>query len=125
MSRDSNNASKAGAKPVSSAAPTATPAPAATRRTDAALRPSTPLEAIVSRALDQELEWFFAYAESALHREDVGMLPSYAAVRVLATEPTDEACRSKAHELAHTVQACFTGAARPSPFVLANAPVRA
>ena len=60
-----------------------------------------PLEVIVSRALDQELDWYFSYAESALHRERIGMLPSYAAVRVaLATEPTDEACRGRALELA-------------------------
>ena len=106
MSSDSKKADKAGAKSVTPAAAPAA-SPASTRRTDAALRPSTPLEAIVSRALDQELEWFFAYAEAALHRESVGILPRYAAVRVLATEPTDEACRGKAHELAHTVQACL------------------
>ncbi len=75
------------------------------RRT--ALRSPTPLEVRVSRALDQELEWYFAYAEAALHRESVGMLPSYAVVRILATEPTDEACRTRAHELARTVQACL------------------
>jgi hypothetical protein len=87
---------------------TASSNPAApTRRTDAALRPATPFEVVVSRALDQELEWFFAYAEAALHRESVGILPSYAAVRILATEPTDEACRTRAQELAGTVQRCL------------------
>jgi len=90
--------------PAKSTQPSTPPPP---RRTDAALRPATPLEAIVSRALDQELEWFFAYAESALHREDVGILPNYAAVRILATEPTDEACRIRGHELARTVQGCL------------------
>ncbi len=92
-----------------------------TRRTDVALKPATPLEVLVSRALDQELEWYFAYAEAALHRESVGMLPSYAVVRILADgtsaalprrgqceEPTDEACRSRAHELARTVQGCLS-----------------
>jgi hypothetical protein len=79
------------------------------RRTEVARKPATPLEVRVSRALDQELEWYFAYAEAALHRESVGMLPSYAAVRILATEPTDEACRIRAHELARTVQACLYG----------------
>jgi hypothetical protein len=77
------------------------------RRTDGAPRTATPLEVRVSRALDQELEWYFAYAEAALHRESVGMLPSYAVVRILATEPTDEACRTRAHELARTVQGCL------------------
>jgi hypothetical protein len=87
--------------------PPSTPPPS--RRTDAVLRPATPTDVIVSRALDQELEWYFAYAESALHRESVGILPSYAAVRILATEPTDEACRARAHELARTVGRCLHG----------------
>ena len=52
--------------------------------------PETPIEVAITRALDQELDWFFAYAEGALHREDVAILPSYAAVRILATSPTDE-----------------------------------
>lgn len=78
-----------------------------TRPTDTALHPATPLEIIISRAIDQELEWYFSYAESALHRESVGMLPSYAAVRVLATEPTDDAVRSRALEIARTVCACL------------------
>jgi hypothetical protein len=86
--------------------PEATVSP--TRRTDVALKPATTLEILVSRALDQELEWYFAYAEAALHRESVGMLPSYAVVRILATEPTDEACRVRAHELARTVQGCLS-----------------
>jgi hypothetical protein len=87
--------------------PVAPSAASRIRRADAALRPATTLEVIVSRALDQELEWFFAYAESALYRESIGMLPSYAAVRILATEPTDEACRARAQELARTVQGCL------------------
>jgi hypothetical protein len=103
MSKDSKKADNARANTVTPAAPTID----GVRRTDAALRPSTPLDAIVSRALDQELEWFFAYAEGALCRESVGILPSYAAVRVLATEPTDEACRGKAHELGQTVRTCL------------------
>jgi hypothetical protein len=62
---------------------------------------------MVSRAIDQELEWYFSYAESALHRESVGMLPSYAAVRVLATEPTDDAVRSRALDMARVVRGCL------------------
>jgi hypothetical protein len=60
------------------------------RRTDAALHPSTPLELMISRALDQELEWYFVYAETALSREHVGLLPSYAAATVLSANPTEE-----------------------------------
>jgi len=99
-------------------APTPTPL---TRRTDAALRPATPLQVIVSRALDQELEWFFAYAEGALHRESVGILPSYAAVRILATEPTDEACRGRALELARMVRKCLEALSGSHASVLRSA----
>ena len=35
------------------------------------------------------------------------MLPSYAVVRILATEPTDEAIRAKGQELARTVRTCL------------------
>jgi hypothetical protein len=94
---------------LSPAKSTQSPAKTPPRRTDAALHPATPLEVIVSRALDQELEWYHAYAEAALHRDSVGILPSYAVVRILATEPTDEACRVRAHELARTVGRCLHG----------------
>jgi hypothetical protein len=77
------------------------------RRTDAALRPATPLEILVSRAIDQELEWYFSYAESALHRESVGMPPSYAVMPILATEPTEEAFRARALDIAGAVKRCL------------------
>jgi hypothetical protein len=76
------------------------------RRTDAALKPKAPLEVLISRALDQELEWYFAYGEAALARGEVTILPSYAAVRVIATEP-EGAVKGKAVELAITVQRCL------------------
>jgi hypothetical protein len=98
-----------------------TPMPPPTRRTDAALRPATPLEVIVSRALDQELEWYFAYAQAALNRESVGILPSYAAVRILATEPTDEACRGRALELARTARKCLQALSGSHASVLRSA----
>ena len=63
-----------------------------TRPTESSLHPATPLEIMVSRAIDQELEWYFSYAVTALHRERIGMLPSYAAM--LVTEPTDAAIRA-------------------------------
>jgi hypothetical protein len=109
------------AKKAVPSTPPSAPTPPPTRRTDAALRPATPLETIVSRALDQELEWFFAYAEAALHRESVGILPSYAAVRILATEPTDEACRGRALELARTVRKCLDALSGSHASVLRSA----
>ncbi len=108
------------AKKVVPNTPPAAPTPPI-RRTDAALHPATPLEVIVSRALDQELEWYFAYAEGALHRESVGMLPSYAAVRILATAPTDEAGRGRALELARTVRKCLDALSGAHASVLRSA----
>jgi hypothetical protein len=84
---------------------TKTPNASSPRPTEVALRPSSPLEIMVSRTIDQELEWYFSYAESALHRERVGMLPSYAAL--LVTEPTDAAIRNRAREIARLVRACL------------------
>jgi len=86
---------------------TSNPIDGTSRRTDAALRPATPLEIMVSRALDQELDWFFSYAEAAMHRESVRMLPSYAAIPILATEPTEEAFRARGLEIAATVKRCL------------------
>jgi hypothetical protein len=77
------------------------------RPTEAALKPATPLEIMVSRALDQELEWYFSYAESALHRESVRILPSYAAIPILATEPTEEVFLARGLEIAGTVRRCL------------------
>ena len=115
MSKSSNKAARANAKPTQPAAPAAraaTPTPTPTpaprvRRTDVALKPSTALECMVSRSLDQELEWYFVYAETALGRECVGLLPTYAAATVLSSNPTDDILLGKAHELARTVQGCL------------------
>jgi hypothetical protein len=70
-------------------------------RTDTALQPETELEIMVSRALDQELEWYFSYAEGALRHASLPMLPSYA---VVAGESTDEALRARAREIANAVR---------------------
>jgi hypothetical protein len=84
---------------------------------DGARKPATPLE-LVSRALDQELEWWFSYAEMAMHRQSVAMLPSYAAVRVLAEAATDDACRAKALELGRRVRVCLASLREPHASVL-------
>jgi hypothetical protein len=76
------------------------------RRTDS-LHPPTPLEVLVARALDQELSWYYAFAESGLARDDVGILPSYAATRMLTKDADDDACRAHGHELARTVRGCL------------------
>lgn len=91
-----------------------------TARRMESLHPATPLEALVARALDQELAWFYEFAEAALHHENVGILPSYAIALMLTDgvsgelsadprgrEPTDEAVRIRGHELARTVRGCL------------------
>ena len=90
------------------------------RRTDAALKPKAPLDVLVSRALDQELDWYFAYGEAALYRGDVTILPSYAAVRILATE-TERDVREKATGLALTVRSCLLSLRVPHASVLRTA----
>jgi hypothetical protein len=118
MRKMTRTASKATASRAATATPApATPAPAPPApstakappqgRADAALHPTTPLEVMVSRALDQELEWFYVYAESALNRESVGLIPCDVAASLLPSNPTADALRIKAHELASTVQGCL------------------
>jgi hypothetical protein len=87
----------------------AAPRPEATSKTSARTSASprtTRDDVLLTRALDQELEWFFAYAEGALQREDVGILPNYVAPRILAGSPNDDAVRFQALELACMVRSC-------------------
>jgi hypothetical protein len=108
MSKSTNKAHATRTKSTAPARPAATTAPPPrASRTDVALNPSTALELVVSRALDQEFEWYFVYAENALGRDSVGLLPSYAATTVVSSNPTDDMLRGKAHELARTVQGCL------------------
>ncbi len=108
------------AKDPNSLKPTQTSTPPSPRRTDAALKPKAPLDVLISRALDQELEWYFAYGEAALLRGDVTILPSYAAVRILATEP-ENAVQKKAIELALIVRVCLLALPEPHASVLRTA----
>jgi hypothetical protein len=95
---------------------TAQPTPPPARPTEHGLHPATPLEIMASRAIDQELDWYFSYAESALHRGRIGMVPTYVAVRV--TDPTDAAVQSRAHEIARIVRGCLRGLAPQQAEVL-------
>jgi hypothetical protein len=96
---------------VKAAAPAAAMAAAArpqgVNRMALALNPSTALELVVTRAIDQEFEWYFVYAERALGRDGVGLLPSYAAATAVSSNPTDDMLRGKAQTLAQTVQGCL------------------
>jgi hypothetical protein len=94
------------AAPTRPAGTTTVPPPRA-NRTAVAPNPSTALELMVMRALDQEFEWYFVYAESALGRDSVGLLPSYAATAVVSSNPTDDVLRGRARALARTVQRCL------------------
>jgi hypothetical protein len=70
-------------------------------RTDTALSPETDLEVMVSRALDQELEWYFSYGEGAMRHATIPVLPSYAAV---PADSSDEAIQARAVEIATAVR---------------------
>ena len=106
------------AKDPNSLKPTQPSTPPSSRRTDAALKPKAPLDVLISRALDQELEWYFAYGEAALLRGDVTILPSYAAVRILATEP-ENAVQKKADRASRSsVRICLLALREPHASVL-------
>jgi hypothetical protein len=108
MTKANSSAPRTPTQPREGDAPTPALAKATRPRpTDAALRPSTPTALLVSRMIDQELDWFFVYAETALSRESVGLLPSYASVPVPSLNPTEDVLRIKARGLAQTVQRCL------------------
>jgi hypothetical protein len=96
---------------------TSVPTTVARRRTDAALKPATPLEVLVSRSLDQELAWYFVYGEMALVRGDVSMLPSSAAARAFAARP-DGDFAAEAFGLAQEVRRCLQALRAPHASVL-------
>jgi hypothetical protein len=65
------------------------------------------------RKVEEELEWFFGYAESALRRGRVAMLPSHAAAR-----SSSRNARPKAQQLARTVEDRLLALAAPHTAVL-------
>jgi hypothetical protein len=73
----------------------------ATDRTAAAPHPEADREVRVRRVLDQELEWYFSYAEGALRHASLPILPSYA---VVAGESTEDELRARATEIANAVR---------------------
>jgi hypothetical protein len=64
-----------------------------------------PARTHVSSRVRAELLWYFGYAESSIRRNEVALLPTYAA-RTLPGRPTDAACRRRAVRLARLVEAC-------------------
>jgi len=73
-------------------------------------RPRTPIERL---QLDDELEWFFGYAESALRRGRLSLLPSYVADGGRVGD-----ARAKASRLALGVQGCLGALPNPHAVVL-------
>jgi hypothetical protein len=76
-------------------------------RRKSASKPSTHPLAGASRALDQELEWYFVYAETALRRGCVQLVPGHLGASLAASQPTEDALLTKAHAVALTVQGCL------------------
>lgn len=63
------------------------------------------MEVDISRALDQELEWFFVYGEAALRRGAVQLVPRAFGAELASTHPNEDAFLTKAHALARRVKA--------------------
>ena len=70
----------------------------------AADRPPTALEVDVTRALDQELAWYFGYAENAARLGSLTLLPTYAAMQASAAGETEDEQLRRVQALAVTVQ---------------------
>jgi hypothetical protein len=70
----------------------------------------------MSRAAHSELYWYFGFAEAALRRENVGILPSHVAVSVAPTD--DDTLRWLAESLARTVSQCLSSLPAPHASVL-------
>ena len=82
-------------------------APAAPARDRSASASSAHPLAGVSRTLDQELEWYFVHAETALRRGCVQLVPGHLGASLAASERTEDALLTKAHAIARTVQGCL------------------
>jgi hypothetical protein len=66
--------------------------------------PPTNLKVEVTRALDQELAWFFGYAETARRVGGLTLLPPFAAKQATDAGETEEDQVRRAEQLAQTVQ---------------------
>ncbi len=78
--------------------------PATTPPTPAADRSPTALEVSVTRALDQELAWYFGYAETAARLGSLTLLPPFAAMQAAAEGEAEEDQLRRAQALALTVR---------------------
>ena len=94
--------SKATKRATSTSAKKAAATEAQVPRNSASETSTHPL-AGVSRTLDQELEWYFVYAERALGRGCVQLVPGHLA----ASETAEDALLKKAHSIALTVHGCL------------------
>jgi hypothetical protein len=61
----------------------------------------------VNRAIDQELNWFFAFAEAAKRSGSITFLPTLVATQMAAEKATDDEMLATAQELVTTVQAAL------------------
>lgn len=66
--------------------------------------PVTAEEVAVTRAIDQELEWYFSYAETARKLGSITLLPTLEAMRLAAVDDSDEATMRRGMELSTAVQ---------------------
>ena len=74
-----------------------------------AIVPATRLEVEVTRAIDQELAWFFGYAESANRLGNLALVPPYVAAQLAASSEAEETMTKRALALFATVQLAIRG----------------
>jgi hypothetical protein len=82
----------------------ATPPPTPAASSPATDRPPTALEVDVTRALDQELAWYFGYAESAARLGSLVLLPPYVAMQSAGAGETEDDQLRRAQALVSTVK---------------------
>ena len=74
------------------------------RHAAAVLGKATPRQVQNALALDQQLTWYFEYAENALRRENVAFLPNCAIKGAFGSKVSEDALRIQAHMLARAVE---------------------
>jgi hypothetical protein len=83
------------------------------RRAQASLTPETeactllPGPVQVSKAIDQELSWYFGYAESAHRLGSLALVPPYVAAQLPASSDSEEVMAARARNLVTTVQSAL------------------
>jgi hypothetical protein len=80
--------------------------------------PEADLEVAIAQALDQELDWYFSYAESAKRFGNVAFLPTHESQRLAEVDDSDDAIARRALQLTTTIQSSLNAIADSDAGVL-------